>query len=160
MISLIFEIFHPGFRIIIQMHTLWITSYHLTDICFIFRCTFHKFIYIPGLLMLSTVLFLPDRVSKYCICDFLILFFREVITPKILFPVIAHQHISHIKNNILDHTVFILSRLLISPDPVRHPENIRYDRYQNCCRKSPPEQSLGVFTASPGKCHWKAEYKK
>ena len=160
MISLIFEIFHPGFRIIIQMHTFRITSYHLTDIFFIFRCTFHKFIYIPGFLMLSTILFLPDRVSKYCICDFLILFFREVIASKILFPVIAHQYISHIKNNILDHTVFILPRLLISPDPVRHPENICHDRYQHCCCKRSPEQSLGVFTASPGKYHGKAKYKK
>ena len=79
---------------------------------------------------------------KCCICDFLIFLFREVVALQILFPVISHQHISHIKNNILDHTVLILLWFLRSPDPVRHPENISHDRYQHSCRKSATEQCL------------------
>ena len=142
MISLVFEIFHPGFRIVIKMHAFRIPSYHFTDILLIFRCTFYKFIYIPGLLVECSVLFFPDWVSKCCIRNFFIFFFRKIVALQILFPVISHQHISHIKNNILDHTVFILLWFLRSPDPVRHPENISHDRYQYCCRKSAPEQSL------------------
>ena len=108
MISFIFQISHPGFRIICFLNCLIRTAHYLPDILLVLRCSLYHLIYIILLSLAASVSLIPGIALKYHFCNFITLFFRKTKTVQISLPVIFYKNLSNIKNNILHIRIYHL----------------------------------------------------